>query len=124
MAENVKKYHHNEESCPLLDDPRLYSYIGDFIEGPQIEAILDDKYVCPEDKYPLVKKILRHLQRPSTVSGKEPPTLMILAEYREYWKIVKEIILHRDLTLECINQRHRNLYHDISSTKILEFHTY
>ena len=39
---------------------------------------------------PTVKKFLRHLQCPWTVSDKEPPTLMSLAAYRESCKIFKE----------------------------------
>ena len=90
IAENLKKYHQTVGDFLWLDDSRLYSYIRDFGEFPQVEAILDSTYVCPDNTDPEVKTLLRHLQGPTTVSDKGPPTLMILAAYREYWKIVKE----------------------------------
>ena len=74
----------------LLDDARLYRDIGDFGEVSQVETILDGKYVCPDNTNQSVKILLRHLQRPNTVSNKEPPTLMSLAAYRESWRVVKE----------------------------------
>ena len=49
---NMKGYNHTEGSSPLLDDPQLYSYIGDFGEGPQVEAILDVTYVYIDNTYP------------------------------------------------------------------------
>ena len=47
-------------------------------------------YVCPENTYPAVKTLLKHLLLPNTFSNKEPPNLMSLAANRESWKIVKE----------------------------------
>ena len=46
--------------------------------------------MCPENTYLAVKTFLRHLKLPTTVSGKDPPTLMSLAAYRESWEIFKE----------------------------------
>ena len=46
--------------------------------------------MCPENTYLAVKTFLRHLKLPTTVSGKDPPTLMSLAAYRESWEVFKE----------------------------------
>ena len=56
IAENVKKYHQIEGAFPLLDDTMLYLDIGDFGEGPQVEAIIYGMYVYPDDKDPEVRK--------------------------------------------------------------------
>ena len=45
----MKKYHHTKGAWPLLDDPCLYSDIGALGEVPQVEAVLDSTYVCPDD---------------------------------------------------------------------------
>ena len=45
----MKKYYQTEGACPLLDDPHLYSDIGDLGEVPKSEAIIDGTYVCPDD---------------------------------------------------------------------------
>ena len=74
----------------MLNDPQLYLDIGDLGEIPQEEAIIDRIYVYPNNNDPAVKKFLRHLQHPTTVSDKEPQTLMSIASYIESWKIVKE----------------------------------
>ena len=92
MAENVKKYHQIKGACLLFDETRLYLDIRDFGEGPQVEAIMDGTYICPENTGPEVKKLLRNLQRSTTVSDKEPLTLMSLDAYRESCEIVKENI--------------------------------
>ena len=84
------KYHQTKGACLLLDDPWLYLDIRDFSEVPQIKAIIDGTYVCLNNTDPAVKTFLRHLQRPTTFSDKEPHTLMSLVAYREYWKTVKE----------------------------------
>ena len=55
IAENLKKYHQTEGACPLLNDPRLYLDIGAFGEGQQVEYILDNTYVCPENTNSSVK---------------------------------------------------------------------
>ena len=49
IEENLKKYHHTKVYLPLLDDLWLYQYIGDFGEVPNVEAILDGTYVCPDN---------------------------------------------------------------------------
>ena len=77
----MKKYHQTEGAFPLLNDPRFYSDIGSLGEGPQVEAVLGDTYVCPDDIYLEIKTLLGHLKLPPMVSGKEPPTLMSLAAY-------------------------------------------
>ena len=89
IEENLKKYHQTKGACPWLGDPRLYIYIGAFGEVPRIESIPDGTYVCPYNTNQSVKKFLRHLQCPITVSDQEPPTFMIMDDYREPWKIVK-----------------------------------
>ena len=49
------------------------------------------RHMCMTIQYPFTsKKILRHLQRPTTVSDKETSTLISLASYIESWKIFKE----------------------------------
>ena len=83
IVENMKEYHHNEGAFSLLDDPRLYLDIRAFDEGSQVEAILNGTYVYPDNTNPPVKTFLRHLQRPTTVSDKEPPTLMSLSAYKQ-----------------------------------------
>ena len=85
----MKKYHQTKGAFLLLDDPWLYLDIGDFVEVPHVEAIIDGTYVCQDNTDTEVKMFLRHLQIPKTVSDKDPPTLMSLAAYREYFKIVK-----------------------------------
>ena len=90
VEEKLKKYHQTKGACPLLDESWIFRNIGAFGEGPQVEAILDGTYVCPDNYYQAMKTFLKHLQRPNTVSNKEPPTLMSLAAYRESWKTVKE----------------------------------
>ena len=47
ISENLKKYHKIKGDCPLIYDPCLYLDIRAFGEGPQVEDILDGKYVCP-----------------------------------------------------------------------------
>ena len=86
----MKKYHQNEGSCPLLDDPWLYLAIGALGEGPQVEDSLDGTYGYPDNTNISIKTFLRHLQRTKIVSDKEPLTLMSLAAHRESWKIIKE----------------------------------
>ena len=90
IAENVKFFHQNKGACPLLDGPQLYSDIRDFGSVTQVESILDSMCICPDNTYLAVKTFLRHLKLPTTVSDKEPPTLMGLAAQREAWKIFKE----------------------------------
>ena len=101
----MKKYHQTKGACPLIDDHCLYIYIGAFGEGPQVESILDGKYVFPDNTNQSVKIFMRHLKRPNTVLNKEYPTLMSLADYRQSWKTVKEIRPHKDHPPECIKQR-------------------
>ena len=55
IAVNLKKYDQTKGACPLFDDPQLYLYIGDFGEGPHVEAILDVTSFCPDNTYPEVK---------------------------------------------------------------------
>ena len=86
----MKKYHKTKGACLLLDEPQLYCNIRALNEGTQVESSIDGTYVYPDDIYPAAKKNLRHLQRQAAVSGKEPPTLISLAAYRESWEIVKE----------------------------------
>ena len=92
ISANVKKYHQTSVAFLLLDDPQLYSDISAFDEVPQVEAIIDGTYVCPDDTYPSVKTFLRQLKRPPTVSGKEPAILTSFTKYIAYWKKVKENI--------------------------------
>ena len=68
----------------------MYLDIGAFVEVPHVEAILDGTYVCPNNTNQALNTFLRHLQRPNTVSNKEPSTLMSLATYIESWKTIKE----------------------------------
>ena len=86
----LEKYHQDNGTWPLLDEPWLYLDSRAFGEGPHVEAILDGTYVCPDNTDPAVKTFLIHLQQPTTVSDKEPPTMLSLAAYRESWKIFKE----------------------------------
>ena len=80
----------------MLNDPQLYLDIGDLGEIPQEEAIIDSIYVYPNNTDPAVKTFLRHLQHPTTVSDKEPQTLMSIATYIESLKKKsRKISLHR-----------------------------
>ena len=55
IEESVKTYHRTKVACPLLYEPQLYLDIWAIDEGPQVEAIIDGTYVCPDDPYPAVK---------------------------------------------------------------------
>ena len=81
----MEEYYETEGACPLVDDPRLYLDIGAFSKVPQVEAIIDSKCVFPENTNTKIKIFLRHLQRPKTISDKEPLTLISLDAYREPW---------------------------------------
>ena len=81
----MKKHHHTEGACLLLDEPWLYLDIRDLSEGSHVEAIIDGTNVCQDNTNPAVKTCLRQLQLPTTVSDKQPPT-----KYIESCKIEKE----------------------------------
>ena len=62
----------------MLDDPLFYSGIGDFVEGPQVEAIIDGKYIYIYDTDPALEKLLSQQQLPPIFPGQKNPTLMSL----------------------------------------------
>ena len=41
MKENTRKFHQNECSCPLIDDPMLYLDIGQYDDGLSVLVVLD-----------------------------------------------------------------------------------
>ena len=80
----MKKYNQIKGDLQFLDDPQFYLDIRDFGEGPQVETISDGTYACPDNTDPSLKTFLRHVQRPTTVSDKEPPILISLVVYKAF----------------------------------------
>ena len=55
MKENTKKFHQNEGSCLLLDDPRLYLELEQYVNGTIVTATIDGTNQCPgETNYDIV----------------------------------------------------------------------
>ena len=48
IAENLKKYHQSEASCPLFHPP-LYKEICSLDDGPACASILKGAYKAPDD---------------------------------------------------------------------------
>ena len=47
-AENRKKYHQSEATCPFLQEP-LATHFGPFGDGPKTQEVLDGTYTAPSE---------------------------------------------------------------------------
>ena len=87
IAENEKKYHQTEKSCPLLQG-QLLEDIGLLGDGPEVDNILNGKYKIPEGTSEAVKLWIKNLHIPNR--DDREAMLTTLTEYRQGWKLVKE----------------------------------
>ena len=66
IAENIKKYHQTEDSCPLVDQP-LHCKIGPLSNGTARGRILDGTYTAPETASPATTDFLRYMRKSSSI---------------------------------------------------------
>ena len=87
IAENEKKYHQTENSCPLLQG-QLLEDIGLLGDGPAVEDILNGTYIPPPSSSTATKLWLKNLHIPNR--DKREAIQSTLREYRHGWKLVRE----------------------------------
>ena len=87
IAENEKKYHQTERSCPLLQG-QLLQDIGLLGDGPAVPDILNGTYTPPPSSTKAVKLWLKNLHIPKR--DDREAVLSTLKEYRHGWKLVRE----------------------------------
>ena len=57
-AENRRKYHQTEDTCPFLQEP-LASHFGSFGEGPETNNLLQGEYSFPQNISQETKEFLQ-----------------------------------------------------------------
>ena len=94
IDENERKYHQTENRCPLLKG-QLLEDIGLLGDGPEVEAILNGTYKCPEGTPMAVQLWLNTMHIEQT--EEREPIIQTLQEFRRGWRKVKEFTSSGDL---------------------------
>ena len=87
IAENERKYHQTEKTCPLLQG-QLLEDIGLLGDGPKVDAILNGTYIPPPETSHAVKKWLQNLHIPNR--DEREAALTTIHQYKRGWKLARE----------------------------------